>query len=140
MRCGQCRTHVLQTRQTLHLSKRRICSDNRDQLNRLGIEGFDQLGEVRQRTGQPVDLVDNDDVNPTGVDILQELLEGRAVEITAGISGVVIVLGNGLPCEAWLLISASQALQAGSCYGAGHHATVDIVARNDDGSNGGGFP
>jgi hypothetical protein len=31
-------------------------------------------------------------------------------------------------------------LQAGSCYGVGHHATVDIVAHNDDGSNGGGFP
>jgi hypothetical protein len=31
-------------------------------------------------------------------------------------------------------------LQAGSYYGASHHATVDIVARNDDGSNGDGFP
>jgi hypothetical protein len=69
-------------------------SDERD---RLGIEGLDQLGEVGQRPGQPVDLVDDDDVDPAGVDILQELLKGRAIEIAAGIGGVVIMLGEGPP-------------------------------------------
>ena len=29
----------------------------------MGIEQFDQLGEVGQRTGQAVDLVDDDDID-----------------------------------------------------------------------------
>jgi hypothetical protein len=69
----------------------------RDERNRFGIEGFDKLGEIGERTGQPVDLVDNDDVDPAGVDIPEQLLQCRAVEIATGIGGVVIVLGQGLP-------------------------------------------
>jgi hypothetical protein len=38
-----------------------------------------QLGEIRQRPGQPVDLVDHHHVNSSGPDIGQELLERRAV-------------------------------------------------------------
>ena len=31
----------------------------------MGVEQLDQLGKVGERAGQPVDLVDNDDVNPS---------------------------------------------------------------------------
>ena len=46
------------------------------------VEQFDQLGEVGQRSGQPVDLVDHDDVDPAGLDIAQQALEGRPVQGT----------------------------------------------------------
>ena len=37
------------------------------------IEELDQLGEVGQRSGQPVDLVDDDDVDLAGPNVLQEV-------------------------------------------------------------------
>ena len=68
-----------------------------DERDRPGVEGLDQLGEVGERPGQAVDLVDHDHVDLAGLDIRQEPLEGRAVEVAAGIGGIVIVLGQGLP-------------------------------------------
>ena len=65
--------------------------------DRSGIKGLDQLGEVGQRTGEAVDLVDDHDVDPAGLDIGQQLFQGRAVEVAAGIGRVVVVLGEGPP-------------------------------------------
>jgi len=70
---------------------------DRDERDRLGVEGLDQLGEVGKRAGQPVDLVDDNDVDPSGIDIPQQLLKGRAVQVAARIGGIVIMLGKGLP-------------------------------------------
>jgi hypothetical protein len=39
----------------------------------VGIEQFDQFGEVRQGPRQTIDLVDDDDVDP-GADVVQQLL------------------------------------------------------------------
>ena len=36
---------------------------DRDERHALGVEDLDDLGEVGQRAGQPVDLVDDDDVD-----------------------------------------------------------------------------
>jgi hypothetical protein len=44
---------------------------DRNERDRLGIKGLDQFGEIGERPGQPVDLVDDDDVYPAGVDVLQ---------------------------------------------------------------------
>jgi hypothetical protein len=41
----------------------------------VGIEQLDQLGEVRERPRKTVDLVDNDDVDLAGADVLQQLLK-----------------------------------------------------------------
>jgi hypothetical protein len=41
----------------------------------MGVEEFDQLGEVGERAGQPVDLVDDYDVDPATANIIKELLE-----------------------------------------------------------------
>ena len=46
----------------------------------MGIEQFNQLGEIRQRPGQPVDLVDHHDVDLAGPDIGQEAPQGRALQ------------------------------------------------------------
>ena len=36
----------------------------------MGVEDVDDLGEICKRPGQPVDLVDNDDLNLPGLDVL----------------------------------------------------------------------
>ena len=56
----------------------------------MGIEQFDQLGEVCQRPRQPVDLVDNDNVNFPGSDVIQELLQVGALGGPARIPAVII--------------------------------------------------
>ena len=39
------------------------------------VEELNQLGEVGERSGQPVDLVDDDDVDPSRANGIQQLLE-----------------------------------------------------------------
>jgi hypothetical protein len=40
----------------------------------MGVEQLDEFGEVGQRPRQPVDLVDDDDVDLSGTDIVQQFL------------------------------------------------------------------
>ncbi|YBW38421.1 hypothetical protein ACMYR2_0925 [Nitrobacter sp. TKz-YC01] len=56
----------------------------------MGIEQFDQLGEVSQRAGQPVHLIDDDDVDPAGRDIRQQPLQGRAIGGSAREAAIII--------------------------------------------------
>ena len=45
--------------QTAHRSRRIELLGDRNERDPLGVEYFDHLGEVRQRAGQPVDLIDH---------------------------------------------------------------------------------
>ncbi len=54
------------------------------------IEQLDQLGEVRQRSRQAVDFVDNDDIDLPGPDIIQELLEVWPVGGPTGVPAIVV--------------------------------------------------
>ena len=63
----------------------------------MGVEQFDQLGEVGERAGQPVDLVDNDDVNPSSANIVQQPLERWPLQRAAGVAAVVVVGPDQLP-------------------------------------------
>ena len=57
----------------------------------MTVEQFDQLGEVRQRAGQAVHLVDDDDVDLSGPYIVVEQpLQCRAVNIATGEAAIVI--------------------------------------------------
>ena len=56
----------------------------------MRIEQLDQFGEVRQRPRQTVDLVDNDDVDLPGADIVQQLLKVGTVGGPAGVPAIVI--------------------------------------------------
>jgi hypothetical protein len=38
------------------------------------VEHLDQLCEVRERAGQPIDLIDDDHIDPPGLHIGQKLL------------------------------------------------------------------
>ena len=63
---------------------------DRDERHRMLVEQLDQLGEIGQRPGQPVDLVDDDDVDLAGADLGQQLLQGRAVKGGAGKRAIII--------------------------------------------------
>ncbi len=56
----------------------------------MRIEQLNQLGEICQRSCQAVDLVDDDDVNLSGADIIEQLLKVGTVGGPAGVSPVVI--------------------------------------------------
>jgi hypothetical protein len=68
------------------------------------------LGEVGQRAGQPVDLVDHHNLGRTLADICEQSLQGRSLhgppEIPPSSKAVLISLQPSLD---WLLMNASQA-------------------------------
>src|SRR4029453_7229072 len=55
------------------------------------------LGEIRERAGQPVDLVNQHNVDLAGPDIRQELLQGGALERGTGEGAVVVAAGDQPP-------------------------------------------
>lgn len=61
------------------------------------IEQFDQFGEVCQRAGQAVDLVDDNDVDLPATNIPKHSLQGRAVGIATGEPAIVILGSNRRP-------------------------------------------
>src|ERR1700722_697538 len=63
----------------------------------MGVEQFDQLGEVGERAGQPVDFIDNDHVDPVSANVIKELLERRPFHRAARVAAVVVVGPDQLP-------------------------------------------
>src|SRR5882762_6207496 len=61
------------------------------------IEDLDNLCEVGERTGQPVDLVADDDIDPPLLDVGQKLLKGRAVDRRARQPAIVVSLWEAGP-------------------------------------------
>ena len=61
------------------------------------VEQLDELGEISERPGQPVDLVDQDDVDLAGPDIRQELLQGGPLERGTGECAIVVAAGDQPP-------------------------------------------
>ena len=57
-------------------------------------KSLDQLEEIQQRAGKPVDLVDDHDVDLAGLDVGQEPLEGRALQRAAGEAAIVVAVGD----------------------------------------------
>jgi hypothetical protein len=63
----------------------------------LGIEDLDDLGEVGQRAGEPVDLVDHDNIGLALTDVGEQLLQCRPLHIAAGAPAIVIALRQAGP-------------------------------------------
>ena len=61
-----------------------------DERHLMGVEELDQLGEVGQRAGQAIDLVDHDDVDLAGADVGEQPLQGGPVHRAAGKAAIVI--------------------------------------------------
>ena len=66
----------------------------------MGIEQFDQFGEVRQGSRQAIDFVDDDDIYLPGADVVQQSLQIGAVGRSAGVSAVVIAGAEPAPFRA----------------------------------------
>jgi len=62
-----------------------------NEANRALIEPVHQAREIEERPAQPVNLVYNDAVDSTRIDVFEQSLQGRAVEIAAGEATVIIM-------------------------------------------------
>ncbi len=56
----------------------------------MSIEQFNQLGKVGQGPCQAVDLIDDNDIDLAGLDVIEQLLKGRAVGRSAREPSIVI--------------------------------------------------
>ena len=63
----------------------------------LRVEHVDQLGEVHQRAGEPVDLVDDHDIDQPGLDVGEQPLQRRPLQRAAGDAAVVVAVGHQHP-------------------------------------------
>jgi hypothetical protein len=63
---------------------------HRDECHAVPVEHLDQLREVGQRAAEAVDLVDNEHVDQTVLDVLQQSLQAGALQRAAGDAAVVI--------------------------------------------------
>ena len=61
------------------------------------VEQLDQLGEVGQRAGQAVDLVDHHHIDAAVADVGQELLQGRAFQRSAREAAIVVAVAQRAP-------------------------------------------
>ena len=69
----------------------------------VALEHLDQLGEIRQRAAEAVDLVDHDDVDQPGLDVEKQPLERRPLQRAARDPAVVVVVGSAIqPSLFWL--------------------------------------
>ena len=55
-----------------------------------GIQDLDDLGKIGDRAGQPVDLLDDQGVDPSRGDIVEQLLQRRPIDRRAGEPDVII--------------------------------------------------
>src|SRR5206468_6498828 len=63
----------------------------------VGIEQLDELGEISERAGQPIDLVNQHNVDRARPDIRQELLQSGPLERGAGECTIVVAAGDQPP-------------------------------------------
>ena len=61
----------------------------------LGIENLDDLGEIGQRAGQPVDLVDHHDIDLALADIGEQTLQCRPLHVAARAPAIVVTPAAG---------------------------------------------
>src|SRR5207237_1167864 len=61
------------------------------------VQRVNDASEVSQASGQPVDLVNDDDVDLPASDIIQQLLQARASHVPARPATVVILFVDQLP-------------------------------------------
>src|SRR5271155_2913551 len=97
---GKGQQHI--ERQPPHRARRVELLRHRDERHSLGVEEFDQPGKIGERAGQPVDLVDDHDVDPAGSDIGDQVLQGGSLQIATGESAIVIAGSHQYPALAAL--------------------------------------
>ncbi len=63
----------------------------------MGIKYLDDLGKIRQRPGQPVDLVNDHDIHAARGNVLKQALQSRSLHRPSGEAAVVVKARQGLP-------------------------------------------
>ena len=71
----------------------------------MGLEQLDELGEIGKRAGQPIDLVNQHNVDLARPDVRELGLQSGPLQGAAGETAIVIAAKISLqPSWAWLLI------------------------------------
>jgi hypothetical protein len=83
--------------------------DQSPDLKLVCLEGFNDLREVEQRAGHPVDLIDHHDIDLALTDIAEKPLQGRAVHGPTGKAPVVIERRQHRPAFVLLLENEGRA-------------------------------
>src|SRR5271169_275324 len=78
-------------RQATHRSRGVELLRYRDKGNLVSVEDLNHLGEVRKRSRQPIDLIDDHDVDQALFDVRQQQLERRTLHRRTGKTAVVIM-------------------------------------------------
>src|ERR1700747_3070171 len=73
------------------------CCVTENERHTLCIEELDQPGKIGERPGQPVDLVDNDDVDPARPDIGEQALQRWPLHVAAREPAIVIAVSRQQP-------------------------------------------
>ena len=81
---------------------------SRDEGDAGAVEDIDDFGKVAQGAGQPVDLVDDDGVDPAGLDLGEKPLQRRPLHRPAGDAAIVIELRQDRP--ALVLLAEDEGL------------------------------
>jgi len=77
--------------QPTHRARRVELLGYRHERHTLSVEDLDQPGKIGERAGQPVDLVDDHDVDPAASDVGEQPLQRRALHIAAREPAIVIM-------------------------------------------------
>ena len=67
---------------------------DRAEAHAVGVEELDQLGKVEERAAQAVDSVNDHSVDPAGLDVLDQPLEGRPAQRPTAVAVVGVPLGH----------------------------------------------
>src|SRR6202023_1165462 len=67
---------------------------HRHERHALSVEDLDQPGKIGERAGEPVDLVDNDDVDPASLDVGEQALQCRPLHVATR-EPAIVVAGSG---------------------------------------------
>ena len=92
---GERQQHV--ERQPPHAGGRVERLGHRDEGDAVGVEQLHELGEVGERSGQAIDLVDDDNVDLAAPGCRRAASAGRAVQDAAGEAAVVIMISDQFP-------------------------------------------
>ena len=63
----------------------------------MGVKQLHELGEVGERPGQAIDLVDDHNVDPALSDVSEQLLQAGSVQAAAGEAAVVVMISDQSP-------------------------------------------
>ena len=96
------------------------------------IEDLDDLDKIGKRAGQPVDLVDDDGIDPTRRDVGEQPLQSGAIDRRAGEPAVIISLGQAYPS---LVALAGDEGLAGLALRLQRRTTARCVALTNAGSS-----